>query len=74
MVMTAGHPNCAYGVKWYYSVVRGKLIGRIPGVNRTSPAVLARNDRMRANPPAAKCKGRPYREFCRCLSEQMKML
>ena len=28
--MTRGNPNSAVGVKWYYSPVRNKLIGRIP--------------------------------------------
>lgn len=74
MVMTRGNPNSAVGVKWYYSPVRNKLIGRIPGVNRTSAAVLARNARVASAKPASGCAGLGYKGFIKCLSEAMKRI
>ena len=74
MVQTRGNPNTVYGVKWYFSPVRNKLIARMPGVNRTSAAVLARNARVAANPPAPRCKGLGYAGFIKCLSREMKAL
>ena len=72
--MTRGNPNTVYGVKWYFSPVRNKLIARMPGVNRTSAAVLARNDRVAAAKPASGCAGLGYKGFLKCLSEAMKRI
>ena len=74
MVMTRGKPNSIVGVKWYYSPVRNKLIGRMPGVNRSSEAVLARNARVAAAKPASGCAGLGYKGFLKCLSEAMKRI
>jgi hypothetical protein len=34
--------------------------------------VIARNEKVAAAKPAAKCKGLPWEKFVACLSEQMK--
>lgn len=67
----AGHANSAHGVKWFYKPSLGKVVGRMPGVNRKSDKVLERNKTMRTTKPAASCKGKPWDEFVTCLSEKL---
>ena len=66
-----GKANSAFGVKWFFKPSLGKVVGRLPGVNRKSEKVLARNKEIRASPPATKCKDLPWDEFTACLSENM---
>jgi len=67
----AGKANSAYGTKWFYKPSLGKVVGRMPGVNRKSEKVLARNEHMRTTKPATACKGKPWDEFTACLSEKL---
>jgi len=57
----------------YYKESLGRLVIRAKGVNRRSEAVLARNEKIRANPPASKCKGYSFADgsFQACLSKEM---
>jgi len=71
---TAGNPNTPFGVKVYYKPSLGKVVFRKPGVLRRSAAVMARNDRVAANPPAKKCAGRPWKQFVSCLRSAMKAI
>jgi hypothetical protein len=55
-----------------------KPVIRHPGVLRRSPKVLARNEKIRASPPASKCgkKGpngtpTPWDQFVTCLAKEM---
>jgi len=67
----AGKANSIYGVKWFAKPSLGKVVGRLPGVNRKSEKVTARNEVIRKSPPAGKCKGKPWDEFTACLAENM---
>ena len=63
----------------YFKPSMGKVIFRHPGVLRRSKRVLAINAKLEAvagtpNAPATKCKGKPWREFVRCLRREMKAL
>jgi len=66
-----GKPNSPLGVKWYFKPSLGKVVGRMPGVNRVSAKVLERNRRMRELKPASACKGKRWDEFVSCLSKQL---
>jgi len=73
---TPGNPNTPYGVKVYYKPSMGRIIFRKPGVLRRSERVLAVNKQLEAlredpNHPAKKCKGKPWREFVKCLKREM---
>ena len=68
---TRGHANTPFGTKVYYKPSLGKVVFRKPGVLRRSEAVLARNKKVRAAPPAPKCEGLPWDEFTVCLAENM---
>ena len=56
----------------YYKPSLRKPVIRHPGVMRRSKKVLAINEKVRASPPASKCKGLPWAEFVACLSKEMK--
>ena len=64
--------NTPYGTRVYYKPTLRKVIFRKPGVHRRSEKVIARNEKVAAAKPAAKCKGLPWDKFVVCLSEQMK--
>jgi hypothetical protein len=73
-----GKANSAHGVKWFFKPSLGKVVGRLPGVNRKSDKVMSRNEKIRASPPASKCKNKgpggtatPWDEFVSCLSAEM---
>ena len=71
---TPGRVRNLLGVaRIYYKPSLGKFIIRKPGVIRTSDAVLERNKKVRANPPASKCKGKHFYDgsFQACLAENM---
>jgi len=67
----AGRANSAFGVKWFFKPSLGKVVGRLPGVNRKSEKVLARNEDIRKSPPASKCEGLSWDEFTACLAKNM---
>jgi len=58
-------------VRLYAKPSLGKDVLRKAGVNRKSDAVIARNKKVEASPPAPKCEGKPWDDFVKCLSEQM---
>lgn len=64
------------GTRVYYKPSLGKVVFRPTNVIRSSLKVIERNKRLRAAPikPATKCKGKPWREFIACLSEEMKKI
>ena len=69
---TFGKVRNVLGVaRMYYKPTMGRFVIRKPGVTRRSEKVLERNRVVKANPPAAKCKGKPWHEFVACLSEHM---
>jgi len=74
---TQGRPNSAIGVKWYYKPAMGKIIGRIPGVVRKSPLVVAINEALEdvaesPEHPVVLCAGKPWKEFVACIRRTMK--
>jgi len=76
---TYGRPNSPFGVKWFFKPSMGRVIGRIPGVNRKSPKVLAVNEVLenlagKPDHPATKCKGKDWKRFTSCLRKEMKAL
>ncbi|MBA7649411.1 hypothetical protein ES703_57208 [subsurface metagenome] len=69
---TAGRVRNLLGVaRIYFKPSLGKFVIRKPGVIRRSEAVLARNRKIRDDPPAAKCKGLPWDKFVTCLAKEM---
>lgn len=56
----------------YYKPSLGHYVIRHPGVLRRSEEVLDINKKVRASPPAPKCKDKPWDEFVACLSKEMK--
>jgi hypothetical protein len=64
------------GTRVYYKPALGKIVFRPTNVIRSSDNVIARNKLLReaTEKPATKCKGRPWKEFIKCLSEEMKKL
>ncbi len=71
MGQTRGHANTPFGTKVFYKPSLGKVVFRKPGVLRRSEKVLARNRKVRADPPAPACKGLPWDEFTACLATEM---
>jgi len=70
---TPGRVRNLLGVsRIYYKPALGKFVIRKPGVIRRSDKVLSINQKVRASPPAPKCKGKPWDEFVSCLSKEMK--
>jgi hypothetical protein len=69
---TYGHvKQTAFSNRVYNKPSLRKPVIRHPGVIRRSAKVLARNEKVKAAPPATKCKGKPWDAFITCLSEQM---
>jgi len=76
---TSGHvKQSAFSNRVYHKPSLAKAVIRHPGVLRRSAKVLARNEKVRAAPPAAKCgkKGpggtpTPFHDFIACLSKEM---
>lgn len=69
---TAGRTRNVLGItRAYFKPSLGKLVIRKPGVIRRSEKVLERNRKVRASPPATKCKGKAWDEFVACLSKEM---
>jgi hypothetical protein len=71
---TPGKVRNVLGVtRMYYKPALGKFILRKPGVIRTSDKVLARNEKVRASPPAKACKGLHFYDgtFQACLAKNM---
>lgn len=66
-----GKANSAFGVKWFMKPSLGRVVGRLPGVNRRSEKVLKRNEAIRTSPPASKCKGLDWDKFTACLAKNM---
>jgi hypothetical protein len=62
----------APGTRIYFKPSMPKMIYRKAGVIRKSDKVIARNEKVAKNPPASKCKGKPWKEFVKCLSAEMK--
>jgi len=74
---THGKPNSAVGVKWYYKPAMGRMIGRIPGVTRKSPLVVAINEALEdvagsADHPVVMCAGKSWKDFVACIRRTMK--
>jgi len=61
-------------IRLYRKPSIGMQVVRKSNVNRRSTRVLERNRKVKASPPAPKCKGKPWFEFIACLSEEMKKL
>jgi len=69
---TSGRVKNLLGVsRIYLKPSLGKFVIRKPGVQRRSTKVLARNEKVRASPPAAKCKGLAWPDFVGCLAKNM---
>ncbi len=69
---TPGRVRNLLGVsRIYYKPSLGKFVIRKPGVIRRSTKVLERNKKVRASPPATKCKGLPWDQFVACLAKEM---
>jgi hypothetical protein len=64
------------GTRVFYKPSLGKIVFRPTNVIRSSENVIARNEKLRAATPkpATACKGKPWKEFVKCLSEQMKKI
>ena len=65
------------GTRVFYKPAMGKVIFRPTNVVRSSDKVIEINKQLlslRGSPehPAKVCKGLPWKEFVRCMSEQMK--
>lgn len=66
-----GHANTIFGSKAFIKPSLGKVVFRLPGVNRKSEKVLARNEHMRTTKPATSCKGKDWDAFTACLSQKL---
>jgi hypothetical protein len=72
---TYGHvKQTAFSNRVYHKPSLRKPVIRHPGVMRRSSAVLDRNKKVEASPPAPKCKGKAWDDFIACLSDEMKKL
>jgi len=80
---TSGHVfnmgDIAPGTRIYFKPSLPKMIYRKAGLIRRSEKVLAINKKLedvRGTPraPATICKGRPWKEFIKCLRAEMKKL
>jgi len=74
---TPGNPNSDVGVKWYYKPKLGRMVGRIPGVTRKSPLVLAINEALEdlagsPDHPVVMCAGKSWKDFVACIRRTMK--
>jgi len=73
---TPGRPNSAVGVKWYYKPALGRMVGRMPGVVRKSPLVVAINNALEKvagtkEHPVTNCAGRSWKSFIACIRKAM---
>jgi hypothetical protein len=68
--------NTAIGSRAYFKPSIGKVVLRKPGVIRSSDVVLAVNqileEMKKEERPAKKCAGKPWRQFVKCMKEEMK--
>jgi hypothetical protein len=64
------------GARVFYKPSLGKIVFRPTNVIRSSEKVIARNRKLIAvtPKPATACKGKPWKEFIKCLSDQMKKI
>ena len=64
------------GFRVYYKPSMGKIIFRAAGVMRRSEKVVAINEKLAtaSTKPATACKGKPWKEFVKCLRKQMKSI
>lgn len=65
------------GARVFYKPSLGKVVFRPTNVIRSSEKVLEINKKLedlrgKAEHPARKCKGKPWREFIDCLRDEMK--
>lgn len=68
-----------HGARYYYKPALGKIIIRKAGVIRRSEKVLERNIRFKewaggTGGAVVRCRGKPWREFIKCLKEEAKAL
>jgi hypothetical protein len=70
--------NTAIGSRAYFKPAIGKVVLRKPGVTRSSDAVIAVNrileEMEKDKLPAKKCAGKPWRQFVKCLKQEMKQV
>ena len=73
---TKGRVRHFVTTRFYYKPALGKIVIRKAGVTRRSDKVRAINEKLKKAPtkPATACKGKPWDEFVKCLSEQMKSI
>jgi len=71
--------NTAIGSRAYFKPAIGKVVLRKPGVIRSSDAVIAVNRILEdlkmskaEDLPAKKCAGKPWKQFVKCMKEEMK--
>ena len=64
------------GTRVFYRPSLGKIVFRPTNVIRSSTKVIERNKKLIAKEvkPATACKGKPWKEFIKCLSTKMKEL
>jgi hypothetical protein len=67
------------GTRVYYKPALGKIVFRPTNVIRSSDKVIEINKRLIAaakagRAPASLCKNKPWKDFVKCLSEQMKAI
>ena len=60
------------GTRVYYKPSLRKVVFRPVNVIRSSEKVIAINKKFATIKPASACKGLPWDEFVKCLSEQLK--
>ncbi len=60
------------GHRIYYKPAIGKIVFRSAGVMRRSPNVVAVNKKFKAIRPSVACKGKPWKDFVKCLRDQLK--
>lgn len=60
------------GTRVYYKPSLRKIVFRPTNVIRSSEKVIERNKRFAAKKPAVGCKGKPWQQFVKCLSEEAK--
>jgi len=62
----------APGTRIYFKPSMPKMIYRKAGVIRRSDTVLAVNKHFAGIKPSTACKGKPWREFVKCLGKELK--
>jgi len=60
------------GTRVYYKPALGKIVFRPTNVIRSSDRVIQRNKNFATIKPAASCKGKPWKEFIKCMSDVLK--